>query len=33
MISEKTQVGRAYEVEIAKQNRKSDNVIVVMKFL
>jgi uncharacterized Fe-S center protein len=29
MLSEKTQVGHAHEVEIAKQNRKSDNVIVV----
>jgi len=33
MPSEKTQVGSTYEVEIAKQNRKSDNAIVVKKVL
>jgi len=33
MQSEKTQIGNFYEVEIAKQNRKSDNAIVVKKFL
>lgn len=33
MLSEKTQVGHVYEVEIAKQIRKSDSIIVVMKCL
>jgi len=33
MGSKKAQVGHAYKAELAKQDRKSDNVIVVMKFL
>ena len=33
MPSEKAQVGNTHEVEIAKQNRKSDNAILVKKIL
>lgn len=33
MKSEKAQVGHASKVELAKQDRKSDNVIVVMRYL
>jgi hypothetical protein len=33
MRSEKAQVGHAYKAELAKQDRKSDNAIVVMRYL